>query len=420
MRQNPAGRMLRSSARRAVGSGGFAEGTGFPPNRKKGGREMSHEEYMRRALELAKRGEGHVSPNPMVGCVIVKDGRVISEGYHEKVGEYHAERNALLRCEEDPAGADLYVTLEPCCHYGRTPPCTEIIIEKGIGRVFVASMDVNPLVAGKGVQTLRDAGIEVTTGILEQEAMDLNEVFYHFFETRRPFVAMKYAMTLDGKIACHTGDSQWITGPKAREYVHGLRKKYSSILVGITTALKDDPMLNCRTEEGVDPVRLVADSQLRLPTDSQLAQTAKDIPTWVFTTEETLQTAKGRERADALNRLGVDVIPCGYAGTTDHHSRIDISHLLDILAERDIDSVLVEGGGTVNASFLEAGLVDRVYAFLGPKLVGGADSRSPIEGNGVATMEDSAELEHIEVERFENDILITGRVKKGGASCSQD
>lgn len=381
---------------------------------------MTHEEYMRRALELARRGEGHVSPNPMVGCVVVKDGRIISEGYHEKVGEYHAERNALLRCEEDPAGADLYVTLEPCCHYGRTPPCTEIIIEKGIGRVFVAALDVNPLVAGKGVQTLRDAGIEVVTGILEQEAMDLNEVFYHFFETHRPFVAMKYAMTLDGKIACYTGDSQWITGETARAYVHHLRKRYSSILVGITTALKDDPMLNCRTEEGVDPVRLVADSQLRLPTDSRLAQTAKDIPTWVFTTEETLRSAKGRERADALNRLGVDVIPCGYAGATDHHSRIDISNLLSILADRDIDSVLVEGGGTVNASFLEAGLVDRVYAFLGPKLVGGEESRSPIEGSGVPRMEAAVELEDIELQQFDDDLMITGRVKKGGASCSQD
>ena len=375
----------------------------------KGGRKMPHEKYMRRA----RLGEGHVSPNPMVGCVVVKDGRVISEGYHEKVGEYHAERNALLRCEEDPAGADLYVTLEPCCHYGRTPPCTEIIIEKGIGRVFVAALDVNPLVAGKGVQTLRDAGVEVVTGILEEEAIALNEVFYHFFETHRPFVAMKYAMTLDGKIACHTGDSQWITGPESRKYVHGLRKKYSSILVGVGTALADDPMLNCRTEKGVDPVRLVADSHLRLPPDSQLATTSHEIPTWVFTADETLRTAKGQEKAEALKKQGIDVIPCG-------SGQVDLSKLLDTLAERDIDSVLVEGGGTVNASFLEAGLVDRVSAFLGPKLVGGADSKSPVEGKGVAKMADAAELEHIEVERFEDDIMITGLVKKGGASCSQD
>lgn len=367
---------------------------------------MEKQLYMKRALELAKMGEGHVSPNPMVGCVVVKDGRVIAEGCHEKVGEYHAERNALLRCEEDPAGADLYVTLEPCCHYGRTPPCTEIIIEKGIKRVFVAALDVNPLVAGKGVQTLRDAGIEVEVGLLEKEAMDLNEVFFHYFRTHRPFVAMKYAMTLDGKIACHTGDSQWVTGEASRNFVHGLRKKYSSILVGISTALKDDPMLNCRTEEGVDPVRLVADSRLRLPPDSQLAQTARDIPTWVFTTEEVLQTVKGQEKAKALNKLDVDVIPCGSGDI------VSVERLLEVLAERDIDSVLVEGGGTVNASFLEAGLVDRVYAFLGPKLVGGADSKSPVEGKGAARMADAAELEDMEVERFDDDIMITGRVKR--------
>lgn len=365
---------------------------------------MEHEEYMRRALELARRGEGHVSPNPMVGCVVVKDGRIIAEGYHEKVGEYHAERNALLNCSEDPAGADLYVTLEPCCHYGRTPPCTEIIIEKSIKRVFVAALDVNPLVAGKGVQTLRDAGIEVVTGILEQEAMDLNEVFYHFFETHRPFVAMKYAMTLDGKIACHTGDSQWITGPKSREHVHGLRKKYSSILVGIGTALADDPMLNCRTEKGADPVRLIADSQCRLPLSSNLVKTAKKIPTIVVTTELALLSGDSLKRAEALQKKGVEILLCGTA-------EVDFDLLLDLLAERDIDSVLVEGGGTVNASFLEAGLVDRVYAFLGPKLVGGADSKSPVEGKGVAKMADAAELNDIEVQRFDDDIMITGRVR---------
>ncbi len=374
---------------------------------------MKHEEYMRRALELARHGEGHVSPNPMVGCVVVKDGRIISEGYHERVGEYHAERNALLRCKEDPAGADLYVTLEPCCHYGRTPPCTEIILKKGIRRVFVAALDVNPLVAGKGVQILRDAGVEVVTGILEEEAIRLNEVFYHFFETHRPYVAMKYAMTLDGKIACHTGDSQWITGPASRAYVHGLRKKYSSILVGIGTVLADDPMLNCRTEEGVNPIRVIVDSSLRTPNDGALAKSAKEISTWVFTTEETLEREEGRAQAEVLRDTGMEVIPCG-------KGKVDMAKLLEILAERKVDSVLVEGGGTVNASLLEAGLVDRVYAFLGPKLVGGADSKSPVEGKGVAKMADAAELEEIEVERFDDDIMITGRVKKGDDICSQD
>lgn len=373
---------------------------------------MDHEEYMRRALELARLGEGYVSPNPMVGCVVVKDGRIIAEGYHAKLGQYHAERNALLHCEEDPTGADLFVTLEPCCHYGRTPPCTEIILEKGIKRVFIAALDVNPLVAGKGVECLKAAGVEVITGILEQEAIDLNEVFYHYFETHRPFVAMKYAMTLDGKIACHSGESQWITGPASRRYVHGLRKKYSSILVGVGTALADNPMLNCRTEVGVDPVRLIADSHLRLPDSSQLAESANDISTWVFTAEETLQTEEGLRRAGALERKGVEVIPCG-------SGRVALEPMLDLLAERGIDSVLVEGGGTLNASFLEAGLVDRVYAFLGPKLVGGAESKSPIEGTGVAEMADAVELKKLEVQRFGEDLLITGRVKGGKTSCSQ-
>ena len=366
---------------------------------------MTHEEYMQRALELAKRGEGYVNPNPMVGCVVVKDGRIISEGFHEKVGEYHAERNALLLCEEDPAGADLYVTLEPCCHYGRTPPCTEIIIEKNIKRVFVAALDVNPKVAGKGVQILRDAGIEVVTGILEEEAKKLNEVFYHYFETNRPFVALKYAMTLDGKIACYTGDSQWITNEQSRAYVHELRKKYAAILAGIGTVLADDPMLNCRTEQGVDPVRIVLDNRLQLPEDSKLVQTANDIPTIAVTTNETFSSAKGQEKARALNKLGVEVLSCGQEQT-------DLKELLNVLAERDIDSVLVEGGGTVNASFLEQNLVDRVYAFLGLKLVGGASSKTPVEGNGISSISNAPELTSVEVQRFGEDVLLTGRINK--------
>lgn len=374
---------------------------------------MNHEQYMRQALELAKLGEGHVSPNPMVGCVVVKDGRIIAEGYHEQVGEFHAERNALLRCTEDPTGADLYVTLEPCCHHGRTPPCTDIIIEKGIQRVFVAALDVNPLVAGKGVQILRNANIEVEVGLLEPEALRLNEVFYHFFRTHRPFVAMKYAMTLDGKIACHTGDSQWITGEASRNFVHGLRKKYSAILVGIGTALADDPMLNCRTEEGVDPVRIVADSNLRLPLNSQLVKTAKDIPTIVATTELTLISDEGLKRGEKLQKQGVEILLCGT-------EQVDFDLLLDLLADRGIDSVLVEGGGTVDGSFLEANLIDRVYAFLGPKLVGGTNSKSPIEGSGVDSMADAVELTDLEVERFQDDILITGLVKKGDRPCLQD
>ena len=237
------------------------------------------ERYMRRALELARMGEGRTNPNPMVGCVIVKDGRIIGEGYHEKYGEYHAERNALLRCGEDPAGADLYVTLEPCCHYGKTPPCTEIIIEKKIGRVFIGNVDPNPKVAGGGVKILQEQGIEVETGILEEECRKLNEVFFHYISTGRPFIAAKYAMSADGKIACASGDSKWITCETARKQVHMLRKRYSGILVGIGTVLADDPMLNCREEAGVDPVRIICDFSLRIPMDSRIVRSADTIQT---------------------------------------------------------------------------------------------------------------------------------------------
>lgn len=265
---------------------------------------MQKEEYMRRALELAKMGEGHTSPNPMVGCVVVKDGRIISEGYHERYGEFHAERNVLTRCKEDCEGADLYVTLEPCCHYGKTPPCTEIIIEKKIRRVFVGSMDSNPLVAGKGVQILRDHGIEVETGVLEEECLRLNEIFYHFIQTKTPFVIMKYAMTLDGKIACATGDSRWVTGEEARREVHRMRKRCKGIMVGIGTVLADDPMLNCRIEEGVDPVRIVCDSGLRIPLDCQIVKTATEIPSIVVCTAQTAEAPAQRKNQSTAGCRG--------------------------------------------------------------------------------------------------------------------
>ena len=275
---------------------------------------MTKEDYMRRALKLARQGAGYTNPNPMVGCVVVKDGRIISEGYHEKYGEFHAERNALTRCVEDPAGADLYVTLEPCCHYGKTPPCTEIIIEKKIARVFVGSMDSNPLVAGKGVQILREAGIEVETGILAEECRKLNEVFYHYMETGLPFVAMKYAMSLDGKIACATGDSKWVTGEAARRHVHELRKQYMGIMVGIGTVLADDPMLNCRVAEGADPVRIVCDSQLRIPMDSRLVQTARQIPTIVACGGNIRESESLKKKApEVRSSWGGSAADCGSA-----------------------------------------------------------------------------------------------------------
>ena len=363
------------------------------------------EEYMRRALELARKGEGHTSPNPMVGCVVVKDGRIISEGYHEKYGEFHAERNAMTRCTEDTAGADLYVTLEPCCHQGKTPPCTDIIIEKKIARVFVGSMDSNPLVAGKGVQILRDHGIYVETGILDAECRKLNEVFYHYIATKTPFVVMKYAMTLDGKIACATGDSKWVTGEIARTQVHRMRGRYRGIMVGIGTVLADDPMLNCRVEGGVDPVRIICDSNLHIPTESQIVKTASDIETIVACSQEALESERKQEKIRRLKEAGIQII-----GTEGAHG-VNLVELMKKLGGQNIDSILLEGGGTLNASALEDGIVNKVYAYIAGKLIGGMDARSPVEGMGIDRMADAITLQNVEIEKLGDDFCIVGYVK---------
>lgn len=360
----------------------------------------SKEFYMRKALELAKQGMGHTSPNPMVGCVIVKDGKIVAEGYHERCGEYHAERNALLRCKEDVTGAEAYVTLEPCCHHGKTPPCTEIIIERGIKKVYIGSMDSNPLVGGKGVKILQEAGIEVECGILKEECDKLNEVFFHYIENKTPFVAMKYAMTLDGKIAAYTGDSKWVTGEAARNHVQVLRKKYSGILVGIGTVKADNPMLNCRIEEGVNPTRIICDSHLSIADDMQcnIIKTAKEIKTVVAYAKAT------EEKKKSLEEAGVILIQAGDKET------IDLKLLLKKIGEMGIDSILVEGGGKIHGSFLEENLVNKVYAYIAPKLVGGATAKTPVGGKGFEKMEEAKKMRDIQVQQLGEDILITGYV----------
>ena len=360
---------------------------------------MTGQDYMKRALELAKKGAGHTSPNPMVGCVVVKDGRIVTEGYHERYGEFHAERNALTRCEEDLTGAEMYVTLEPCCHQGNTPPCTDIIIERSIGKVYVGSMDPNPKVAGKGVKILQEHGIEVETGVLEKECLALNEIFFYYITTGMPYVAMKYAMTLDGKIASCTGDSKWVTGETARHHVHELRKQYSAILAGIGTVLADDPMLNCRIEEGVDPVRVVCDSSLRIPLSSQLVKTAGDIPVIVAYAKE------NPEKEKALLQAGVELISAGRDG------RVDLAVLMRELGKRKIDSVLVEGGGAIHGSLLKSGLVQKIYCYLAPKLIGGREAGSPVEGDGFSRMKDALPVKEMEILPLGQDICISGRVE---------
>lgn len=359
-----------------------------------------HERYMKEAIDLAVTAMGHTSPNPMVGCVVVKEGNVVAKGCHEKYGEFHAERNALTRCGEDVSGADLYVTLEPCCHQGRTPPCTDIIIEKAIGRVFVGARDPNPKVAGNGIKILREHGIEVVTGVLEDECRKLNEIFFHYIRAGLPYIAMKYAMTLDGKIAAFTGDSKWVTGECAREHVQLLRKKYSAIMVGVDTVIADDPMLNCRKWEGVDPVRVICDTHLRIPMESQVVQTARHISTIVAYADEA-----GAAKADRLRSFGLELIK------TEGKGRVSLGGLFGQLAERNIDSILVEGGGTLHGSLLQSGFVNRVYAYIAPKLIGGQLAKSPVEGAGIATMDGAKKLSGIEILPLEEDICITGVLK---------
>lgn len=364
-----------------------------------------HEEYMKRALSLAVKAVGHTSPNPMVGCVIVKDGRIIGEGYHQYCGGLHAERNAFKNCTEDAEGADLYVTLEPCCHWGKTPPCTDAIIEHKIRHVYVGCTDPNPKVAGGGIKILRDHGIGVTTGILEAECYRVNEVFFHYITNKRPFVAMKYAQTLDGKIACAGGDSKWVTGEAARAEVQELRNRYSGIMVGIGTVLADDPMLNCRMEGGVDPVRIVCDSRLRIPMDSRLVKTAKDVPL-IIATAPTVWDEDKTTKEEALAAAGAKVLHLP------ENDGIDLTELMRVLGEEEgIDGILLEGGGMLNGSALKAGIVNKIYAFIAPKVVGGKEAPGPIGGEGIRIMNEALKLKETEVRMVGEDICISGILK---------
>lgn len=360
-------------------------------------------EYMRRAIELAERGVGFTNPNPMVGAVIVKGGKVIGEGWHERCGEWHAERNAFKNCTFPAEGATMYVTLEPCCHYGKTPPCTEAIIEHGIARVVVGMEDPNPLVAGKGIALLREAGIEVVCGVEEEALREQNRVFLKYISTKLPWVAMKTAMTLDGKIATRTGDSKWITGAEARAYVHELRHRFMAILVGIGTVVADDPLLNCRIEgRGVrQPIRVVVDSNARLSLDSQLVKTAGEYRTIVAHTRFAPE-----ERVKALRETGVEMLLC-----KEKEGLVDVRNLLELLGLSGIDSILLEGGGSLNYTFLSEGLADELYAFIAPKIVGGMNAKTPVEGAGMEKMADAINLELENVLNIGHDVLLKLKVK---------
>ena len=366
------------------------------------GRPASQDEkYMRMALELALKGRGWVSPNPVVGAVIVRDdGTIIGQGYHEMYGELHAERNALKNCMEPPAGATMYVTLEPCCHHGRQPPCTDAILEAGIRRVVVGSGDPNPRVAGGGIRILREHGIEVVEGVLKEECDAVNEIFFHYIQTGRPYVVMKYAMTIDGKIAAYTGLSKWVTGEEARAHVQKLRHELSAIMVGVGTVLADDPMLNCRIPGLTSPVRIICDTHLRTPLDSKVVQTASEIPTIIATCCED-------ERAVLqYTEKGCRVLNVAKSG--DLH--LDLQDLVRKIGAEGIDSILLEGGGTLNWSALESGIVNRVMAYVAPKLFGGSSAKTPVEGRGIPDPQEAVRLRDLSVSRLGEDLLMEGKV----------
>lgn len=356
---------------------------------------------MQRALDLAQRAKGRTSPNPLVGAVIVKDGKVIGEGYHQKAGTPHAEVHALNAAGEDAKGATLYTNLEPCCHWGRTPPCTEALIRAGITQVYVAEVDPNPSVAGKGVQRLQNAGIEVHVGILRQAASDLNEVHRKYIQTGNPFVILKTAMSLDGKIATTSGESQWITSEASRQRGHEVRDAVDAILVGRGTVARDNPALTTRLHdrEGQDAIRIVLDSHGRTRPDARIFNAESEAGVIVAVTPEA-----PTENVNTLKKAGTEVIT-----VPDAHSKVCFKSLMEILGKREITSLLIEGGSQINASALAAGIVDKVMCFIAPKLIGGQNAPGPIGGVGIQRLTEAVNLQRMRVTPMpEHDILIEG------------
>lgn len=415
---------------------------------------MTDEDYMRRALELAMRGLGWVNPNPLVGAVVVRDGRIIGEGWHQAFGGPHAERQALADCRrrgENPQGSSVYVTLEPCCHTGKTPPCTEALIEAGVSRVVMGAQDPNPRVSGGGVAQLEEAGIEVVRGVLEDECEEANKPFFHYIKTGKPYVTLKYAMTLDGKIATRSGKSKWITGPEARRHVHEGRQRNAAIMVGVNTVIKDDPLLTCRLgkfeekfqdfgsssekdfEDQLErelaedesayervsqgdpeeqeaersfklkpsnPIRIVCDAHLRTPLDSQVVKTAAAVPTYIATAESDLN----KHMPYCEQECDIIVVP-------EAAGHIDLEVLMEKIGAMGIDSVIVEGGSEINWSVLAYDAVQKVQAYIAPKIFGGAKAPSPVAGFGVEAPKYAIGLSDLKVVPLGSDVLIECEVR---------
>jgi diaminohydroxyphosphoribosylaminopyrimidine deaminase/5-amino-6-(5-phosphoribosylamino)uracil reductase len=360
-------------------------------------------QFMARAIELAWQGRGWTSPNPLVGAVVVKDGQIVGEGFHPAAGKPHAEVYALDAAGDQAQGATLYVTLEPCAHHGRTPPCADRLLESGLARVVVAVEDPNPLVAGKGIQRLRASGIEVDVGVLGDEASKANERFFKYIKTKRPFVAIKTGMSLDGKIATASGESMWITNESSRGYVQILRGTYDAIMVGVNTVVQDNPRLTCRVPGARQPLRIIIDSMARTPVNAKLFEfeTAGHRPNTLIC----VGARAPEDRVRALREAGAEILVCPDTGySVDTH--IDLAKLMPLLGKREITSILLEGGGTINAAALDAGIVDKVYVFVAPKIIGGVGAPTMVEGSGVALLEEAVQLYRMACTAMNGDLLI--------------
>jgi len=360
--------------------------------------------FMKLALGLARRGMGRTSPNPIVGAVIVKNGRIIGKGYHERAGLEHAEIRAIKSAGKGAAGSTLYVNLEPCDHFGKTPPCTGAIIKSGIKRVVAAMRDPNPINNGKGFKRLRGAGVSVTSGVLEDEARSLNEAFIKYITTGAPFVIVKTAQSLDGKIAAKTGDSRWITGEKSRRYVHELRHNADAVMVGVNTVIRDDPLLTSRTGRGGDkqPLKVIVDSKLKIPETAKIFSRHSPAKVILATTKKA-----PKSKIDRLKKMGCDILIL-----KQKNGRVDLRQMMNVLGKMGIVNVLVEGGGELTGSLADEKLVDKFLFFISPKIIGGRDAKGPVEGEGVKKVSQALILKNIRYKNFRDDLLIEGYVHR--------
>jgi len=362
---------------------------------------MNNSIFMKKALRLASKGRGRTSPNPMVGAVIVKGGKVIAEDYHRRSGTPHAEILALRKAGKLPKGATLYINLEPCCHTDKkTPPCTNAIIESGLEKVVIAMIDPNPKVAGKGIRALKSAGIEVEVGLMETEAKRLNETFTKFITKREPFVILKAAQSLDGKIATASGKSKWITGDKARQYVHKLRNEVDAVMVGIGTVIADDPSLGCRVRGGRNPYRIIVDSSFRIPLNAKVL-THDDQKTIIATTK-----ISDRGKNNSTIKMGHKVLT-----VKGNEGKVDLKSLMKELGRLEITSVMIEGGSSLNASALSSGIVDKVIFFCAPKIIGGVDAVPSVGGLSPASLKNIVKVKDLQVKKVGDDFLFEGYIR---------